>query len=188
MLYKLLLGIVVLAVVGGGAYALSQKQADAPMPEAVEAEPQETTLAALLTLPTPQVCTFTNSTEAAQTAGTVYVAGGKARGDFEATVAGRTYHAHMIAMEETVYSWVDETGIGVKSAVSAGESAGDAGFDATKNLSYTCTSWTPDESRFVLPSGITFADTAGMNGDACAACEMVPEAYRAQCRAAACGE
>lgn len=181
LLFSIALG---LAALGTVAY-VATKPATEPAPEAAESAPAATSLTALLALENPVACTFTDDTEVAKTSGTVYIANGRARGDFIATAGGATYHAHTLIEGDVMHSWVDETKVGVNSALTANEAG--KGIDAAKDLDYACGPWTPDESVFVLPADISFMGSAGAAAPAnmCAQCEQVPEAYRAQCRVAA---
>ncbi|MES2994713.1 MAG: hypothetical protein V4681_01610 [Patescibacteria group bacterium] len=192
-------------IAGAGTYAAMSMDGEAQV-EKDTADTNTTgvtSISALLSLPIPQKCEFTDETGAAKTSGTVYVSGGKMRGDFVANAAGTEYHAHTIMDGATAHSWVDETKIGVKSAMSVSSDtavSSNQGLDASKNLEYRCVPWIPDTAVFELPTNISFIDAgmsagAGASGSAgagmdasvsvCAQCEKVPEAYRAQCRVAA---
>lgn len=206
--------VAAIVVLGGGTYAVTHMKSTANT-EADTATTTDTTangsltLKALLASGLPQKCEFTDTTAAAATSGTVYVSGGNARGDFAATASGQTYHAHTIITSDTMYSWVDETKMGMKMAITeSADASTSSSFDANKALDYHCTPWIPDSSKFTVPTTITFtavnmggsgsagAGTSGsatvnanvnasVQASACAQCEMVPEAYRAQCKVAA---
>ena len=186
MYIKLLVGLAALALVGGGVYTYTTTKTQT-MPAADTESTSPMSLQTLLSLDVPQVCTFTDSHMGADTSGTVYVAGGKARGDFEVTAVGQTYHAHAVIEEETIYTWIDETKMAFALPLH-GEATSTASqtFDVTKNLNYVCTPWTADQTMFEKPA-LDFKSThaVDVSANACAACDAVPEAYRAQCKAVA---
>jgi hypothetical protein len=209
---QLMLTVLGLVIVGGGVYFVMMNGASKT--EDVKQMSGPTSLQALMALGIPQKCDFTDVSGETQTSGTVYVAGGKARGDFTATSNGQTFNAHSITESETMYSWVDEQGMGVKMAVNkdstvVAPATNSKQFDDRKELDYHCTVWVPDASKFEVPTNITFTTvnsagsitpgtsgtgtgsvppasaTGGAKANACTACDSVPEAYRAQCKAAA---
>lgn len=158
--------ILVLGVGGYGAYRIVKHfnrlsaQSQAPTMTAPEATPTAmTTLKALLALGIAQKCTFDQ--------GTVYMDGGKVRGDFT-TSAGVS---HMISMNNTSYIWMDGQTTGFKTtfnpnatAAPSTETATSApatpqgGVDVNQQANYNCGAWTADGSLFVLPKGVTFQD------------------------------
>lgn len=203
---NIILIVLGLLIVGGGTYFFMYKGgASSSTPEQVSGP---TSLTALMALGVPQKCDFADTSNAqAQTSGTVYVSGGKSRGDFTSTAGGQTFHAHSIVANDTMYSWVDENGIGVKIAINKDQpkpASDGKQFDASKMMDYHCSAWIPDPSKFDVPTNIKFMEMtapampsagggasagAGASGNvptnACSACDSVPEAYRAQCKIAA---
>jgi hypothetical protein len=186
MYIKLLIGLAALALVGGGVYTYTTTKKDT-MPASETASTSPMSLQTLLSLDVPQVCTFTDSQMGAETSGTVYVADGRARGDFEARAVGQTYHAHAIIEEETMYTWIDETKMAFALPLNGeATSTTNQPFDVTKNLNYICTPWTVDDTKFEKPAlDFKSTSTIDVSANACAACDAVPEAYRAQCKAVA---
>ena len=157
-------------IVGGGWYFfMGSGGAGAPSGSAQQSNSSApTSLASLVASGVAQKCTFTDSTDAANTSGTVYVSGGKMRGDFTAVVNGATTQAHMIGDGTNMYTWVDGMTTGFKAAVNAqasvsgGGQTSQQGLDAKKNLDYKCSPGGVDASMFTLPSGVTFNDLSAM--------------------------
>ncbi|MDD5710768.1 MAG: hypothetical protein PHV43_01545 [Candidatus Colwellbacteria bacterium] len=147
-------------------------------------------------------CTFSRADEGNSMDGTIYVSGGKVRGDFSLIQDGQSFESHMIQDADFAYVW--NTGgplgaAGFKMSVSADEevSSGEGEYQAVdleEQLDTKCSRWSPDASKFVPPSNITFQDLSqqaiqinqSAEGDVqvqqCAACNMAPdEATKAQC-------
>lgn len=169
------------------------------------AKTQSTNLKSLIASQSPQRCTFSNEgmTEGASSSGTVYVAGGKMRGDFVSTAGGHTSNSHMVVEGGASYVWTDEMAQGFKmsfDAMSQPQNNNAQTVDPNADVDYSCSYWGVDSSVFVLPTNITFQDMSAMmppaavdgegsvqtsNSSQCAACDQAPnESTRAQCRAA----
>lgn len=110
----------------------------------------------LLALGTPQKCTFAETVANSSTTGTVYVSGGKIRGDFTSVTKSTTVKSHMISDGQTVHAWVDGMSSGFKMTLSAGAKAQSPEMDINRPIDVACTSWTPDVSLFALPTSIKF--------------------------------
>jgi hypothetical protein len=164
----------------------------------------------LLALNTPQQCTFTHTSDAGESAGTVYIANGSMRGDFTINTDGESMESHMIVKENTSYLWGAGLEQGIKMPLDQiKETQENAGHDVQtvdldEKADYRCSSWPVNQNVFNLPSGIDFMDIGAMMesmmGDAmdemiqtlpgedlegsdamCAACDSVPAEARAQC-------
>src|SRR6266404_1244169 len=113
-----------------------------------------------------QKCDVSFKSADVSSSGTMYVASGKMRGDFTAQVSGKTVQSHMIVKDQTVYSWVE--GLGVNAAfktalnTSSSNTSQSRSVDVNQKVSYTCQSWTEDDSMFALPAGVTLQSTAAM--------------------------
>lgn len=202
---------VVIAAGGYGYYQYSHRGASIGDSFQVGEETAEGghSLKELLAVREPQKCTFTDSTDVADTSGTVYIANGKMKGDFDAvtkTGAG-TQKAYMIVDGESVYSWTSAYPQGVKTTVNATASENSSqktGVDYDKKVDYHCEPWNPDMSVFELPANVSFmeftpptsegsqsvnasgsASVSVPPSDACAACDSLPNAQaKQQCRVA----
>jgi hypothetical protein len=104
----------------------------------------------LLASSTPQECTFTDAETGTQ--GTMYISGGKMRGDF-AGEAGAD--SHMIVTGDTLYLWGEGMSTGFKTTVQA-STGSNAQVDLDHPVNYECRSTAVSSSRFDLPAGVTF--------------------------------
>jgi len=193
-------------VVGGGWYAWSSMGGGTSGTTTTQevAASSAMTLTSLMSSGVAQKCTFNDTSSTSQSSGTVYVGGGKVRGDFTAVSEGKTVQAHMISDGTTSYTWIDGMSTGFKMAMtaqtgSASSGQSSQGIDANKQLDYQCTQWAPDATEFQLPASVTFTDMSAMmtggsagaaagasTGASAANCAMCDQAGagRAQCRAA----
>lgn len=168
---KTLIGIVVaLIVVGGGIWYLSGHPAGTTGGTASgETAEGSGTLAELMKKGGAYKCEVavkpTQENANTESSGTVYVGGGKMRGDFSTVVAalgGKAVESHMISSEGYVYTWSDLMPQGVKMKVDAsGEAPAQQGMDAYTAVDYRCSPWSVEESRFTVPSNVTFTLMGG---------------------------
>lgn len=159
----LLAVIVGVVVVGGGAWYLSLQQPPAMVQEETTlSSAGTTTFASFVAQGGSRSCDIVVNNEAAPAQGVVYVSGADVRADFTTqpiTAGGMSITAHMIQTGGYVYSWTDIMPQGVKVAVANGQGAASAnGFDINAEVSYDCSAWTPDASKFEVPSTITFME------------------------------
>ena len=167
---KLLPVIIIIVLIVGfyGAYRVYKhfaRLAAAPVTQTAtgtqEASPV-TSLKDLITQGIAQSCTFSN----AGTTGTVYVSGGKVRGDFSTSTTSATTQSHMIVMNNTSYIWMEGQKTGFKMSYDpnatpgTSSSAPNGSFDASANMNYNCSTWVVDASQFTLPAGVTFTSFA----------------------------
>lgn len=212
---KTLIGIIVVAIVAIGAYLMFKKgDMGSAMNDAQKSAAQSGSIASLAAMSAPSKCTVTHSEDSYESSGTVYVAGGKMRGDFSSTMSGKTVESHMISDGTTVYTWSSAMPQGVKMTVAATAQPQSPGAPAEanmfqQNVSYDCEAWAPDNSMFDLPSDVNFMDMSSMMqgmpgagagaeatgsagastgapaGMSCAMCDSAPDGpARDQCRAA----
>lgn len=182
---NLLIGVVLLLVLGVGGYFFMNKK-----PAAIVTS-VPTSLKDLLAANLPQKCTFPE--------GTVYISGGKFRGDFSSDVSGKAVVSHMISDSKTSYIWTDGEKQGFKMTItdeakSQAESQTEVdknGVDVNAKLDYKCSTWLPDASLFNTPAGVEFTDfsaltapaAAGSNSVQCAACASLTGDDKTQCLA-----
>lgn len=205
------------AVVGGGTYLVINNRAttDTSIEEEEISEEEmeqlftggESSLRGLMALGQNIQCDFTSYMEetGGSSAGTVYVGGGRVRGDFAMEQAGVTMDSHMIVKDEKIYTWtVSPQGtfahvLNLEAVEGAQGSSASAGSNEAVSLDervdYSCRSWSVDESKFALPGGIEFQSMETMfnaqleasgsvsgSGDQCAACAQILDANaKAQC-------
>jgi hypothetical protein len=190
------IGAIVVVVVVVGAYVLWGQKASAPSVSqtTMATSSQPSTLRELAMSGTPQKCTFTSANN---TQGTIYVAGGKVRGDFSSQVNGKAMAGHMIVQDQTSYVWIDGMATGFKNSFAASATtsmqASSQGVNPDEHVSYSCQPWSVDANLFSLPAGVTFSAVGSASvkagasavGASCGQCDMIPDAgAKAQCKAA----
>ena len=121
----------------------------------------------LFALGTSQKCTFTNTTDASESSGVVYLSNGKMRGDFTSVAAGKTIQSHMIVEGKTSYVWSDAmAGQGIKMSFEDTDTPSSApegqSVDLDAKTNYSCSGWGVDQAIFVLPQGVEFKDLSAM--------------------------
>lgn len=202
--------IVLLVIVGAGAYLMFKNSSTSPQMDNSDKMMNEegamegkNSLKALLTSGQSQMCTFKDLVDDADYNGTVYVAGGKMRGDFTSTTNGQTYMTHMIIKDNTMHSWTDGQATGftmafdVNAAMNSQEDTKDAPktVDIDKMIDYECSGWSVDESKFTPPASVKFQsmgemmgptgammdDKSGSSNSQCAACNALTGDEKTQC-------
>ena len=113
-----------------------------------------TSLRSLLTSNTAQQCAFNNG----QSSGTIYVAGGKMRGDF--TAQGSSAQSHMVIIGGFAYVWIDGVSAAYYmpfeslSATTTSQNTG--GIDADAKVATNCKTWQVNQGLFDLPASVNF--------------------------------
>lgn len=134
-----------------------------------------------------QKCTFET--------GTVYLANGKMRGDFQE-------NSHMIVDGTTSYTWTDGQNSGFKMTFDPASVESDntsttnpAGMDYSKAYNYDCNNWSLDATVFELPKDVKFQDfsslmpttnpeKSGGNTSQCGYCDGLDGDSKLECRKA----
>ncbi len=164
---KVIAGVIlllVLIILGAGYFFFSPKKTASPTTENNPVASAPKSLNELLGLGTSQKCTFSSVNGSDTTSGTVYVAGGKMRGDFTSNVSGQSTSSHMIVDGTTSYTWMDGQSTGYKmtfnpetgATPSATGSQTSQGPDLNQKSDYNCSAWTADSSLFTLPADVKF--------------------------------
>lgn len=209
MMNKTLIAVVIvlLVLLGIGAYAFSTKSSDLSiMDNSAENISEETmNLESLMKLTGSQTCTFTETNTGST--GVVYVGEGKARSDFSFKSDDKTQTAHMIHDGVYVYTWFDGETNGFKASLedlgkvteNIPTTASTNQVDTKSAVDYDCSEWSVDNSKFTPPVGIKFTDYSEMmknaesmieeNNDSmelgtpeqCSACENLPAGAKEQC-------
>jgi uncharacterized protein YxeA len=188
--------VIVLIVLGGGLFYLlghhsnpsqSQSQQSTAMPQSQtqQMSTQKKSLFDFFSMTGSQKCTFSNSTN--NSSGTVYIGGGKMRGDFQSSDNGTTNSSHMVNDGTYVYFWSDGKTTGYKLSLAAmkeeqAKATMTPGSNPTAQSSqavnmkqqsnYSCGPWSADASMFTVPTNITFTDYSSfMQGGAGAAAQ-----------------
>ena len=202
--------VLILLLLGGGAYTLSKRNKTqtttqvttqtTPTQESTKTAAQS--LKDLLLSGVPQRCSYRDTEEGIDMAGTTYVSGGKVRADFTSTTEGKTTTGHTVYDGTTSYIWTDEMTTGYKmmidiskeeEASSESDSTTQQGVDLNKTIDYTCSPWVVDQALFTPPTTITFAEfniptisaegTPGSTGNssACSYCNSLTGDAKTQC-------
>lgn len=161
--------VAILAVLGGGYYVYSSQKAGVGAPGTQSGKSNAvSSLKDLIAKNIAQTCTYSNSEGDVENSGTMFMAGGKVRGDFETKMKdGKTTKSHMIVDGNTSYIWSDDSNMGFKSTFDekagtttsskdSGTPAETGSFDASAGMDYKCSPWSADASKFALPKGVTF--------------------------------
>lgn len=201
---KIVAGIIVLIVLlGGGAFLMTKKpqpqastlSAKIEQPEArkVTTETAQGTLKSLVASGKSVKCSFNNNnaTDSAKVSGTVYVSGGKMRGDFKTTSGNSdSVNSHVVVDSQNSYIWTNTNKQGYKFAIADQQQTNTVrksqGPDMNQTVDYSCQDWSVDSSVFTLPNDITFSSLAipavpnatsrGSTGGSnqCAVCDNIP--------------
>ncbi len=201
---KTVIGIIAVILVAAGGWYFYSSTGGSSMMTGGDTPAAMRSMKELVASGVSQKCDFYEPQS--ETSGTIYVAKGKVRGDFMSETQSGTFVGHMISDGTTVNTWMEGMNQGFKSSFTTteGTPAGDSqqGLDPDKKTDYKCSKWSADESKFQLPSGVTFTDMSAMmkagagTGAApapgamptksaqCNMCDQAPEPQRTQCREA----
>ncbi len=120
-------------------------------------------LSYLISLKEPLVCSVKTTTLSMKRSGTVYVAGGKLRGDFLSSVNGVLVNASMIDDGTHLYAWASGATKGLEllaaSSASGNAIANAGGIDLAAQVSYACNAWAEDSNVFIPPTSVTFSNS-----------------------------
>lgn len=202
-----MLGTIAVAfIVGAALLVSSNKNNDSEVASNTEATAQSAaetsietgSIKSLIAAGENQQCTFKSNEQDAETDGTMYLSGGKMRGDFAIDANGTKTSSHMIYDGTTGYVWMDGQVMGFKMSLDANSQTTDKSqsIDPNKNYEFNCGRWSVDNSKFEIPAGIQFSEmpalpsgSAGASGSADtkavqqAVCNNLPEPAKAQCLA-----
>jgi hypothetical protein len=182
---KILIGLIAVLVVAGGAWLLlGGESAEAPSTSQEPSDRNTSTVTSssnssinesfsgtgsfmdLLGLGQSVTCDFTHEAETGSAvAGTVRVANGKMRSDFEMQQANTVYESHFIQDDTYFYTWSEtpEGSFAMKAPVEDMEAAPGANsggaerpVDLDSDVEYDCQPWRADASVFVPPNDIEF--------------------------------
>ncbi len=179
--------IAVIAAIGGGAYIKTKKA-----PVVVKSDTQATTtvfnstassttsanivlgstvqgsIRSLLTSGKDLNCTVTYATTTSKgelkTNGNIFIAGNEMRGDFTMEGASATVKdAHMIRQGDTVFAWSGKQGAKMSFTNLSGAGAGaNSQVDIDQNVSYNCSDWQKDNTKFTVPTDVKIFDVSSI--------------------------
>ncbi len=145
---------------------------------------------------------YTDPQNQSQGQGEIFVSGKKFSGSTTIQVPGQNpITSEMISDGQWLYQWGGPLAQGVKMNISELQDMGsdqtnDQAQSAYKTLNqqyqYHCQAWTPDQSKFQLPSGVKFTDltqlmqnavenSQDMQQNACAMCDLLPADAKTEC-------
>lgn len=176
---KVLISVVVLLLLGAGAYFFftKSKTGTSVVNTATQVASGAKSLKELIAAGVPQECTYSSSDESGSMSGTSYISGGSVRTDFSSTASGKTSTSHMITDGKIIYTWTDGEANGFKMTVPEETKAGDTTTQSTETQSaanmdqkvdYKCSAWVPDNSKFTPPANVKFTDFSQMLGPSAA--------------------
>lgn len=164
----------------------------------------EASIKSFLTSGSSVSCTYSSSVEGTNMSGKLYANAGKIRQDFETQAEDMKISGHMIMDSKDAYMWTDQMNMGFKFSIAdmptPGAEQNSNTPDINKNMKFSCSPWTPDNSQFEVPGNVTFQTmnipampaankTEGVNpgssmSDQCAVCDNIPAGPgRDSCRA-----
>lgn len=206
------IAIVIILLVGIAFFLASKKSSTTPnaqTPNSVTLQPTKTvigaiqgTLKSLLASGNPQACMYTTTMQNTSVNGTVFVASGKMRGDFTSNGNQAKISGHMIVDSNYTYIWTDASNQGIKMQLnqvqpSITPSINTQSANLDQNVSYTCTNWNEDDTKFNIPTNVTFnsftlpsgmvlpsgtSQSSNYNQSACNACNNLPAAAQSACK------
>lgn len=160
------LGVLVLPAVVMGSYMLMTKNSNISTDILDQVTSQKTgdisekSLTELLVVKEAQKCTVEHVTNMTKSAGVVYVADGKIRGDYDVVAGGQASKIHFIIDTKYIHAWIDAVPMGFKISMTAAQNYSQSPNsqvpDINQKLAYTCESWVVDTAMFALPTNLTF--------------------------------
>lgn len=168
---KIVIAIIAIVVIVGGVFYFTRPKqttevaSNKEATSSAETSMQSGSIKSLIEAGGSQKCTYKTTEAKYNSSGTVYVSGGKMRGDFESESDGQNQKSHMIYDGNVGYLWMDGQSTGFKMALDpkASESGNSAqSVDTNKNYEFSCEKWNVDSRAFELPSGVTFSELPTM--------------------------
>ncbi|MFZ2149618.1 MAG: hypothetical protein WAV15_00440 [Minisyncoccia bacterium] len=159
--------VLVAAVVVGGYLALKSKSPVENPPaqneEAVkDASGKKMAFSELVKQGGSYKCEVKQSMSDFENSGTVYMSGNKLSGQFSTVAEGTTMESYFVMKDGYMYNWssfAPNMGIKIKTeAAVEAEAQGTYSWSAEQVGDYDCQAWTPEDSRFELPSAVVFTE------------------------------
>lgn len=159
--------VIVLLLLGVGFYLMRNQGSQNPVQQAVEQAAQNASRGTIQSLiGKNQMCKV--SYPDGNGSGTVYVSGDKVRGDFNIQAESQTMNTHMIQGGQEIYMWNDGSNQGTKIKIDPNQPTPSAPAgqpqtaDLNQEVDYSCNNWSPDESKFRVPTDVQFMDMSQM--------------------------
>ncbi len=173
----IIIAIIAVLAVGGGAYVVSKnkEKKEVELQDNMNAEVNteaevnintKGSIRALLALGKNTMCTFTSTAGGVNSSGTTYIgSNGDMSGNFSSTTSSGTVASHMVMKDGMSYAWSGNQGVKMNvaemNANSATTSNGQS-VNLDSQVDYKCEPWVRDESKFALPTSVTFMDLSAM--------------------------
>lgn len=171
MTLKIIIAVLAVGALGGGAWYVtsSSKMESGTVPTETEEKESASSgmFADLMARAGSWKCHAKATHEQGASEGDVFINNGTIRGDFVATMAGRSVNTSFISLDGYMYTWSDTLPQGMKVKIEvAGGTSGGQGIDPATPVEYSCEVWAVDESKFATPSGMEFFEigTEGAGG------------------------
>lgn len=171
MALKIIIAVLAVGALGGGTWYVTSSSKTESTTVVSETEEKESAssgmFADLMARAGSWKCHAKATHEQGASEGDVFINDGNIRGDFVATMAGRSVNTSFISQGGYMYTWSDMLPQGMKVKIeAAGGTSGGQGIDPSTPVEYSCEAWTVDESKFATPSGIEFFEigTEGAGG------------------------
>ena len=109
-------------------------------------------------------CEVNQSTDEIETKGTAFIHNGMVRGEYSTNLDGMNLTSTVIVRDGFAYSWnslVPNTGFKVKTTANgstSSEASGEYSFSPDQIGDYDCQPWAADDSKFTVPTSITFKE------------------------------
>ena len=183
----LIIAIIAILAVGGGAYAVKKnREAKVNVEDDVETQANvnadlnanenanlgvnakaKGSFRSLVAMGRNTQCTFTSLQQDVTSSGTVYItSSGNMRGDFTTQMSSGTQTSSMILKDGYSYVWTGNQGAKISVASLDDKTSADAqaqqSVDLDAQVDYDCKDWSVDQSKFTLPSGVNFVDIEAM--------------------------
>lgn len=163
-----IIAVIILLLAAGGIFLSQNKSATNTSTSITptKTENKTSSLLDLLNLGKDQRCTFKTIADKTTSEGTLYIAGGKIRGDFKTTVDGKEELTSMIRVGDTNYIWGSTLPTGIKMTISldkiSSNEKANQYFNPTQKSNYNCAPWNVDLSVFTPPANIKFTDMTNL--------------------------
>lgn len=178
----IIIAIIAVLAIGGGAYVVSKNKAKVSQEEKMESNEERNSegdevkvesntnvkgsLRSLLTIGKNVMCTFTSTAGGITSSGTTYIgSNGDMSGNFSSTTSSGTVASHMVMKGGMSYAWSGNQGVKMNVAEmneNSATSSNGQSVDLDSQVDYKCEPWVRDESKFTLPSSVTFMDLSAM--------------------------
>lgn len=166
---KIIIGVIAIIVIAGGAYFLTHKKANTEVASntqsantsSTQADVETGSFKSLIDSGASKTCTFHTTANGSDSTGEIFAANGKMNGTITSVTSDRTIVTHMIYDGTTNYVWMNDQKTGFKMAIDANSEIKNANTQAVNtntNYEFNCEHWSADNSKFEIPTDVTFSD------------------------------